>query len=178
MREWVWKHRMAAFPLAVVLMTFVSLLAHRASGNTWSYGIFSTLFYFVWWGGLYYLYARQTRKRKNVLATRGIFVYLRYPDSRPGSLQDMWAGGTAICHPHQIVFQEVMSGSDVPLGRPITLDILGPAGPPQSVSGGKSRRIPPGLRVLVLALPHGTVEIAAEPAALEELEQQVLRADP
>lgn len=178
MREWLWKHRKAVFPLAIVLMASVSLLAHKASGNSWSFGIFATLFNLVWWGGLYYLYARQTRKRKTALEKRGLFVYLRYPGSRPGSLQDMWAGGTAACYPHQILFQEVMSGSDVPLGRPTTLDVVSLAGSPLPVSGGKTGHLPPGLNVLALALTHGTVEIAAEPSALERLEQQVLHGGP
>lgn len=133
----------------------------------------------MWWGGLYYLYAREARKRKNALEKRGIFIYLRYPGSRPGSLQDVWAGGTAACHPRQILFQAVMSGSEVSLGSPTTLDIVGIPGHPERISGGRARHhLPPGLMVLTLALPHGTVEIAAESLALEQLNQQVFPAGP
>ena len=178
MREWLWQHRMAVIPLVIVLMALATLLAYRASGNTWSFGLFSTLFNLIWWGGLYYLYARAARKRKSALEKRGIFVYLRYPGSRPGSLQDMWAGGTAACQPHQIRFQEVMSGSEVSLGRPTTLDVVSVPGPPERVSGGKAGHLPPGLMVLTLTLPHGTVEIAAEPLALEKLKQQVFHGGP
>lgn len=179
MREWLWQHRMAVIPLAILLMTLLSLLAYVASGNSWSFGLYSTLFNLMWWGGLYYLYARETRKRKSALEKRGIFIYLRYPGSRPGSLQDVWAGGIAACHPHQILFQEVMSGSEVSLGRPTTLDIVGVPGPPKRISVGRARHhLPPGLMVLTLALPHGTVEIAAESLAVEQLKQQVFHAGP
>lgn len=169
---------MAVIPVAIALMALMSLLAYMASENSWSFGLFSTLFNLVWWGGLYSLYARETRKRKKALEKRGIFVYLRYPGSRSGSLQDMWAGGTAACQPDQILFQEIMSGSDVPLGKPTTLDVLSIVGAPGAVSGGKMRQLPPGLKVLTLTLPHGTVEIAAEPLVLEKLKQQVLTVAP
>lgn len=62
-----------------------------------------------------------------------------------------------------------------PLGRTTTLDVVSLAGSPQPVSGGKTGHLPPGLRVLTLALTHGTVEIAAEPSTLE---QQVLHGGP
>lgn len=178
MREWFWQHRKVAIPLLIVVMALASLLAYKTSGNTWSFGLFSTLFNLVWWGGLYFLYARETKKRKRSLEQRGIFVYLRYPGSRPGSLRDVWAGGTATCHPHQILFQEVMSGSEVPLGKPTTLDVVSIPGPPEHVAGGKAGHLPPGLIVLTLALSHGTVEIAAEPLALEKLKQQVFPGGP
>ena len=178
MREWFWQHRMVAIPLLIVVMALVSLLAYRSSGNTWSFGLFSTLFNLVWWGGLYFLYAREAKKRKSALEKRGIFVYLRYPGSRPGSLQDVWAGGTAACHPYQILFQEVMSGSEVPLGKPTTLDVVSVPDSPVHVAGGVAGHQPPGLMVLTLALSHGTVEIAAEPLALEKLKQLVFRGGP
>lgn len=68
-----------------------------------------------------------------------------------------------------------MSGSDVSLGRPTTLEVVSAPGPPERVSGGKEGHLPPGLMVQTLALPHGTVEIAAEPLALDKLQKLVLQ---
>ncbi len=178
MREWLWQHRAAVIPTVIVLMTLGSLLAYRASGNAWTIGLFSTVFNLVWWGGLYFLYLREARKRKSALEKRGLFVYLRYPGSRPGSLQDIWAGGTATCQANQIVFQEVMDGTEVSLGKPTTLDVVGVCTPPRRVSGDKARHLPLGLMVLTLNLPNSTVEIAAEPSTLEKLQQKVLQGGP
>ena len=169
---------MAAYPLAIVLVASVSLLVYWTNTTLWPRAVFTTLFNLVWWAGLYYLYVRQARKRKRALEKRGIFVYIRYPGSRPGSLQDRWAGGTAACHPHQVMFQEVMSGTDVSLGKPATFDAVSLVGPPRKVTGGMPSHLSPGLRVLTLALAQGTVEIAAEPSALATLEQEVFRDDP
>lgn len=73
---------MAVIPLIIAMVALVSLLACRASGNTWSFGLFSTRFNILWQGGLYYLYAREAMKRKTALEKRGIFVCLRCPGSR------------------------------------------------------------------------------------------------
>ncbi len=178
MREWLWQHRAAVIPTVIALITLGSLLAYSASGNAWTTGLFSTLFNLFWWGGLYFLYIRESRKRKSALEKRGLFVYVRYPGSRPGSLQDIWAGGTATCQPSQVVFQEVMDGTEVPLGKPTPLDVGGVSAPPRRVPGEKLRHLPPGLMVLTLNLPNSTVEIAAEPSTLEKLQQKVLHGDP
>ncbi|WP_315913149.1 hypothetical protein [Arthrobacter sp. lap29] len=174
MREWLWQHKMIAIPLMIVLMAMVSVLVYAASGNAWTYGIFSTLFNLLWWGGLSYLFARESRKRKAALEERGIFLYLRYPGSRPGSLHDIWAGGTVSCEPHRILFQEVMSGTEVSLGQPAVLEVIKVSDSPKPLAGSNARHLPPGLKVLTLILPHGSVEVAADQAALEKLQQQVL----
>ncbi|WP_343319578.1 hypothetical protein AAFM46_03420 [Arthrobacter sp. TMP15] len=71
-----------------------------------------------------------------------------------------------------------MSGSEVPLGKPTTLDVVSVPDLPEPVAGGKAGHLPPGLMVLTLALSHGAVEIAAEPIALEKLKQQVFHGGP
>lgn len=152
----------------------MSLMVYSASETPWPFPLFTTLLNIVWWAGLSYLYVRQARKRKRTLEKQGVFVYIRYPGSLPGSLQDRWAGGTAASHRHRLVFQEVMSGTDVSLGMPATLDVVSLVGPPQRVTGGTTSHLPPGLSVLTLVLAHGTVEIAAEPPALATLEHQML----
>lgn len=100
--------------------------------------------------------------------------HLLHPGSRPGSLQDRWAGGTATCQPHQMVFQEVMSGTDVSLGAPTTLDVVSVRGPARPVTGRMTSYLPPGMKVMTFALAHGTVDMAAAPADLAIVEQQLL----
>lgn len=165
-------------PAAIVLMFLVTLIAYTASGKSSSIGLIAALFNLAWWGGLSYLHSRASRKRKMSLEKRGLFVYLRYPGSRPGSLQDIWAGGTAVCQPNQVVFQEVMDGTEVPLGKPTTLDVVGVSAPPRRVSAEKAHRLPPGLMVLTLNLPNSTVEVAAESPTLEKLQQKLFKEAP
>ncbi|MBP3044022.1 hypothetical protein KKR91_05290 [Arthrobacter jiangjiafuii] len=178
MREWIWRHRAVVFPLAALLATAAVLLILRANGTPWQMAVFFTLFNSLWWFGLLYLYLRRDQTRKSALEKQGTLVYLRYPGSQPGSLQDRWAGGIAASRPGKILFQEVMSGTDVTLGSPTEIDVLDRAGPPRPVTGDVAHQLPPGLKVLTFAMVHGTVEIAAEPLALATLEQHVLQSGP
>lgn len=57
---------------------------------------------------------------------------------------------------------------------PTTLDVVSIAGPPRAVASGMTGYLPLGMKVLTLALNHGTVDIAAAPSALATLEQQLL----
>lgn len=161
-------------PVAIVTVALLSILVYWASGTPWPLALSTTLFNALWWAGLACLYMREARKRKRALEKQGIISYIRYPGSRPGSLQDRWAGGTATCQPHRIVFQEVMSGTDVSLGTPTTLDVVSVEGPPRPVTGHMTSYLPPGMKVMTLALAHGTVDMAAAPADLAIVEQQLL----
>lgn len=178
MREWLWRHRMAAFPCVIVLGASAAFLVSLASGTPWPLALVIVLVNAMWWGGILYLIVRAARKRTRTLEEQGIIVYIRYPGSRPGSLGDVWAGGTANFHPGQIVFQETMAGTDVPLGKPTKLDIVATAGHLRPDASGRASHLPPGLGVMTLALASGTVEIAAEPSALARLEQEVSRSSP
>lgn len=203
MREWFWRHRTATIPLAIVLVASAGFFAYLASGTNWPPALFMTVFNALLWTGLFWLNARAARKRRKSLEARGIIAFIRYPGSRPGSLDDVWACGTADCQPRTIIFQEIMSGTDVPLGKPVRLDVVSVAGR-QGTSGhvtsghstsghrtsghrtsghvtsghGPANILPPGLNVLTLVLARGTVDIAAEPSALARIEQEVFRPAP
>lgn len=178
MREWIWRHRAVAFPLAALLAIATPLLIFRANGTPLQMSAFLALFNGLWWLGPLYLYLRRDQTRKRALEKQGTLVYLRYPGSRPGSLQDRWAGGVAASRPGKILFQEVMSGTDVTLGLPTEIEILDRAGPPRSVTHDMARQLPPGLKAQTFTMAHGMVEVAAEPSALAALEHHVLRGDP
>lgn len=60
----------------------------------------------------------------NALFGAGIIAYIRHPGSRPGTLGDLWAGGTASCHRGQLIFQEAMSRTDIELGSPTKFDVV------------------------------------------------------
>lgn len=198
MREWFWRHRTATIPLAIVLVASAGFFAYLASGTNWPPALFMTVFNALLWTGLFWLNARAARKRRKSLEARGIIAFIRYPGSRPGSLDDVWACGTADCQPRKIIFQEIMSGTEVPLGKPVRLDVVSVAGR-QGTSGhvtsghstsghrtsghvtsghGPANILPPGLNVLTLVLARGTVDIAAEPSALARIEQEVFRPAP
>lgn len=178
MREWFWRHRLVSVLAAVVLANVAGLAVYRASGTPWPIALFNTVINVLLFAGVTYFYWRQDRNRRDALNKQGTLVYLRYPGAPEGSLQDRWAGGTAAVQARQILFQEIMSGTDAPLGQPAKLEVLGSAGPPRPPSRGGSHLLPPGLRVLTLTLHQGTVEIAADPADLARLEQLVLQGGP
>ncbi|MGP9502358.1 hypothetical protein ACT3TS_09105 [Specibacter sp. AOP5-B1-6] len=178
MREWFWRHRTAAIPLAIVLVASAGFFAYLASGSNWPPALFMVVFNVLLWTGLFWLNARAARKRRKSLEARGIIAFIRYPGSRPGSLDDVWACGTADCQPRTIIFQEIMSGTEVPLGKPVRLDVVSVAGTQGTSGHGPANILPPGLKVLTLALTRGTVDIAAEPSALARIEQEVFRPAP
>lgn len=179
MREWLWRHRTLMLPLAAVLLVSGGLLVLRISGTPWPRALFSSLWNSLLFVGVLYLYFRRERQRKTTLAKQGSPAHLRYPGSRPGSLQDRWAGGIVSCRPGRIMFQEVMSGTAVPLGAPKEVEILDRTGPPRAAPPDAARhQLPPGVQVLTFRTPRGPVELAAEPPVLAALEQQVLQSGP
>lgn len=114
----------------------------------------------------------------NALFGAGIIAYIRHPGSWPGTLGDLWAGGTASCHRGQLIFQEAMSRTDIELGSPTKFDVVAATDVPRQATTDKTNPLPSSLVVQTLILSEGTVEIAAEPAALARIEQEIFSKPP
>lgn len=179
MREWVSRHRMASYLCIVGAAVLAQIIVQVATRTGSPATVFTLLFYMVFGIGISYLTIRAQRKRQRSLASHGlIFAYLRYPGSPSGSLGDLWAGGSVSYSPGQIIFQELMNNTEVPLGKPIRLNVTSSFERRQPATKGQIVHLLPGTSVLTLTRLDGDVEIAADASALEKLQRDVFGANP
>ncbi len=131
---------------------------------------------FVWTAiyGLFTVFqVRRRRKAKVSLEDNSqIMIYLRYPDSRPGSLPNIWNQGIATPNPRSIQFQPAVYDTLEPSGRATTIKIQELI-PERRKLNGKDRKYIPvyGLQAMTLMTDDGKVEIAANPDSLDKLSE-------
>lgn len=178
MKDWLRQHRAGVFLSGLALLAVTQFWVFLAIGTPWPDAAASTLVNALFGAGFLYLVVRHDRKQRMSLEKQGIIAYIRHPGSRPGTLGDLWAGGTASCHGGQLIFQEAMSGTDIALGNPTKFDVVAATHVPRQATTDKSNPLPSSLVVQTLILSDGTVEIAAEPAALARIEQEIFSNTP
>ena len=169
MKDWLRQHLVSAVLIGLAVLAVLQVGVSLAIGTSLQDAINRIVINAVMGGGLLYLVLRHERAQKAALATQGIPAYIRRPGSRPGSLEDLWAGGTISCQPGLIVFQEAMAGTAVPLGTPKTFDVVSVAHESRHPSGSQAKQLPPKSFVQTFALAKGTLDIAANDAALESI---------
>lgn len=173
MKEWIQQHRVGAAISGLSVLIVAQAWTSLAIGFTWSDAVLRILLNAVMGAGFLYLVVRHDRKQKAALATQGILAHVRHPGSRPGSLEDLWAGGTVKCSPGQLVFQEAMSGTAIPLGKPVKFDVVAVTDEPRPATSGKANALPANLTIQTFALPGGTVEVAADAVSLATINQEL-----
>lgn len=118
LKAWLRKHYVVAMPVvAVVSGSAFAIAITMALGEDFKSALGRNTCISLAMSGMFYLFLRSDRKRKRSLEKQGFVAYLRLPESRPGSLDDLWDEGTAKCEPGQIIFQEVALNRDIPLGK-------------------------------------------------------------
>lgn len=177
-RDWLWLHRKLLLPWFLSVTAVVVFIVSLLIGVPWPRALFMVVFNIGWWAAVWILLTRAQMNRKSALDEQGItIVHIRYPGSAPGSLGDLWAGGTARCGPGTIVFQETMEATDIPLGRPKKLDVVKETQQPEPADRTQHRHLLPGRSILRLTLAKGEVEIAAEPRVLAKVREEVFGTD-
>jgi hypothetical protein len=118
----------------------------------------------------------QSSPRRTRLEESGqIKVYIRYPDSRSGSLSRLWNQGIATPSAGSIHFQPAVYDTLEPSGRATTINVQDLLPERRKVSGKDRRYIQAhGIQAMTLLTDEGTVEIAAHPESLDRL-SDVLR---
>ncbi|POH60175.1 hypothetical protein [Arthrobacter glacialis] len=171
MKEWVRQHPYVALAVGYILLFVFVTGMWFAVRHDLTYALTTA---FVW-TLFYWLFAvvqvRRRRRTKVRLEGHGqIMVYLRYPDSRPGSLDSIWNQGIATPSPRTIQFQPAVYDTLEPSGRPTTIKIQELL-PGRRKMNGKDRKYIPvyGLQAMTLMGDGGKVEIAAHPEALDKL---------
>lgn len=175
MKEWIRVHPYQALAMGYVLFFAVGTGIWIVAGRDLKYALFTA---FVWTLFYWLIALTQIRRRRKAtlsLQDQGqMMVYLRYPDSRPGSLSSIWSQGIATpCSnpsPNSIQFQPAFYDTLEPFGRDTTIAILD-FSPERRKVGGKDRKYIPdyGLQAMTFATDEGTIEIAAQPETLDQL---------
>lgn len=160
----------AVFLLALTLLNaLVSISLGRDTRQALTQGaIFAVI-----WTIMFWLMIRHNTKRHRLLERHGMVVHIRHPGAVQGSLDDLWAEGTASVMPGTLVFQEVAPGVDVPVGKTKSFAV-GPLISPQAPAPrGKQGLLPPGLEVLTFTLGSGALAVAATPSDLERIRTEL-----
>lgn len=173
LREWGAKH---PGPLAVlagvaggVLILAIDLLFARGLDQA----IFDAVFYALFVGGSCYFTLKRLRKTSARLAEHGQAVmFLRYPNSLPGSLSGVWDMGVATPAPGRIEFQPAVYDTLVPRGRSKSLTGLRVLAPPRRRERNDSKQgIPSWFQVMALQSDGEVIEIAASPETLQKIQE-------
>ncbi|MGO4473867.1 MULTISPECIES: hypothetical protein [unclassified Arthrobacter] len=176
MKKWVRRHPYLALAFGyvlVVVFAFAAWMVFDASDPaTVMFKTFTnTLVY--WLFALFHV--RNVRKTKRRLDAHGQFrAFVRYPDSRPGSLSAIWNQGIATPGAGTIRFQPAVYDNLEPSGRSTELKVQEVL-PERRKVGGKERKYMPvyGFQSVTLVTDEGKVELAASPESLDRLAKAV-----
>lgn len=176
MKDWIRGHPYLALALGYVLVYALAaavglVFDPRHPATVMLRAFTNTLIY--WLFALFRI--RNVRKTKQRLDARGQFrAFLRYPNSRPGSLSGIWNQGIATPGSGSIRFQPAVYDNLEPSGRPTELKVREVL-PERRKVGGKERRYMPayGFQAVTLLTDEGNVELAASPESLDGLVRAV-----
>lgn len=181
MKEWLRVHPYQALAVGYVLFFALGTGIWLAAGRDLKAALVMA---FTW--TLFYLLIALTQIRRRRKATASLedhgqtMVYLRYPDSRPGSLSSIWNQGIATpsagpspsptLSPSSIHFQPALYDTLEPAGRATTIAIQGFSPERRNLTGKDRKYIPDyGLQAMRFTTDDGTIEIAAQPETLDKL---------
>ena len=173
MKAWVRKHPYLTLSAGYVLLFVFGTGIWFASSRDLTHALTTSFTYTLIYALFTVFQVRRRRKSKVRLEDNGqIKIYLRYPDSRPGSLPNIWNQGIATPNPQSIKFQPAVYDTLEPAGRESTVKIQELL-PGRRKLNGKDRKYIPGygLQAMTLITEEGKVEIAATPESLDKLSE-------
>ena len=173
MKEWLRDHPHQALAVGCVLFFAFGTGIWIAAGRDLKTALVTA---FVWFLFYWFIALTQLRRRRKTTASlegRGqTMVYLRYPDSRPGSLDSIWNQGIATpsSTPSSIHFQPALYDTLEPAGRATTIAIEGFSPERRNVSRKDRKYIPDyGFQAMTFTTETGPLEIAAHAETLDKL---------
>ena len=107
-----------------------------------------------------------------------MLVYVRYPNSLPGSLSGIWNMGVATYDGTAMKFQPAVYDTLEPSGRPTTFSAMAPVSKEARTLDRKERRYVTQreFQAIRLATDKGDIEVAAGPESLRKI-LDMLRTD-
>lgn len=171
-KNWIRLHPYQALAWGyVVFLVFITAASLIRESPDVADALFSAFLYsLIYWLGAFFQ-ARRVRMTKKRLDEHGQSkTYIRYPDSRPGSLSGTWNQGIATPGPGSIRFQPAVYDSLEPSGR-ATDFIVEEVLPDRRRINRKERKYlyDFGYEVVTLLTDKGKVQLAASPESLDRL---------
>ncbi|MCB5275976.1 hypothetical protein BJG92_03531 [Arthrobacter sp. SO5] len=109
-----------------------------------------------------------------------MLVYIRYPDSRPGSLSGIWNMGVATFNGTAVMkFQPAVYDTLEPSGRPTIFTALAAASTEPGKIDRKGHRYitHQGFQFIRLTTDKGDIEVAARPESLRKILDVIRQAE-
>lgn len=102
-------------------------------------------------------------------------MFLRYPNSLPGSLSGIWQMGVATPAPGRIDFQPAVYDELIPSGRSRALTGLNvsPAPARKADRHDNKQAVPLAYQIISMESDGGVIEIAASPDTLQKIQEAV-----
>lgn len=138
--------------------------------------LFNALLYTLFLAGGTYFTQKRFRKTAARLEEHGqSLMFLRYPNSRPGSLSGVWQMGVATPSTGRIDFQPAVYDELIPSGRSRALTGLHVAGMLPRIADRNDTRhgVPFGFRIMTMESDGGAIELAASPDMLQKIQKAV-----
>src|SRR6478609_2018191 len=131
MRKWGEMHPALRAILVGALACAVILAAGLIAGGSLDDAIANAVFYALMvGGGVFFLTKRFPTTAEKLDEHGDLVVFLRFPDSSPGSLSSIWQMGIARPGARRIDFQPIVDDTLIPSGRSKALTGLGTSGVP------------------------------------------------
>lgn len=180
MRKWGAEHPVLLAAL-VLALTGCSLVAvDLGLGRHLDHAFFNAAFWMAAIGLSWFFTAKRLKTTADRLVEHGqVLAYVRYPNSRPGSLSGIWNMGVATLAPGRIEFQPAVYDSLEPSGRPTSLTVIDSSPVPRRITRQDSRYVSHrSFQVVTLTTDETDVEMAASPATLQKIRDVVLARPP
>ncbi|MDQ0768898.1 hypothetical protein QF031_001647 [Pseudarthrobacter defluvii] len=176
MRKWGELHPALRAVLVGVVAWAVILAIGLIVGASLEDAIANAVFYALMiGGGLFFLTKRFPTSTATLDDQDKSVMFLRFPHSPPGSLSSSWQRGIASPGPGRIDFQPALYEQLVPSGRSKALTGLRATdSPPRKANHHDHQQdVPLDFLVVVMESDGGVIEIAASPATLRKIQQDV-----
>ncbi|MGW9403688.1 hypothetical protein ACWGQ2_06930 [Arthrobacter sp. NPDC055585] len=172
MKNWIRLHPYRALALGYVVFFVLTAATRFVIGPR---DLFDAVVGAFTYTSVYWLLAlaqiRSVWKTNQRLEEHGQFkAYIRYPDSRPGSLNDIWNQGIATPGSGSVRFQPAVYDNLVPSGQATEFTVLEVLPGRRKITGKERKYLQAyGYLALTLLTDKGKVQLAASPESLDRL---------
>lgn len=172
MRKWIAAHHKTLALVLLIAAWGAGIALFVSLGHPLGEVLFNAALWAVFVAASWSIDARRQRKTAAKLDSQGgMLVYVRYPDSRPGSLSGIWNMGVASFETAGLKFQPAVYDTVEPSGRATTFRILGAESSGTRKIGRKESRYVThvGYQAIRLTTDKGAIEVAGGPESLRKI---------
>jgi len=176
MRKWGEMHLALRAVLVGAVACAVILAASLIAGQSLDDAAANAIFYAMMIGGVVFFMTKRFQTAAERLDEHGdLVVFLRFPQSSPGSLNSVWRMGIAVPGAERIEFQPIVDDTLTPSGRGRTLTGVGVVDVPVRKANRHDNQqdVPLDFRIITLGSDGGVIEIAGGPATLQKIEHAI-----